>query len=202
MGHACAADAAQPSPLWGGSRAKRAGWGSLLHIQPHPASLGYRLRSATLPTRGRECVCLALKAHHRLRCAEDVNHRPGFLTAPGRRPSLSSPGTSPRGGAPGGAQTFSPRLVGGMCVSGEDTRASRRSTAALSGPGPRFSAAFPPPISQLLAGGSSLTSGRSPGPPGGAVTNRAGRKPHPAPPARRLMMTPSDERGENSPSLK
>jgi hypothetical protein len=26
----------------------------MFNLRPHPASLGYRLRSATLPTRGRE----------------------------------------------------------------------------------------------------------------------------------------------------
>ncbi len=43
-----------PSPEGGGWRAKRAGWGlnsDRIH-SPHPASLGYRLREASLPEGG------------------------------------------------------------------------------------------------------------------------------------------------------
>src|SRR5436190_22623405 len=49
-----------PSPLWGGmASVSEPGWGLrfVAKEEPHPASLGYRLRSATLPTRRRETRC-------------------------------------------------------------------------------------------------------------------------------------------------
>jgi len=161
-------------PLWGGSLASqtslrslrkldcagiraRAGWGPGVQCTPtipHPASLGYRLRSASLPTRGRDEARMSRaqcpsSAPNCLRACFIVR---GFVSAPGRRLLFPSPDKSPRDGAPSGAFKVH-ALRRGRLASRPGARLSALHWRHFSIPGRAFRGGFAAPISQLLAGG-------------------------------------------------
>jgi hypothetical protein len=106
--------AAIPPTLGGGwiaRSASRVGWSLLAnaHInrirRPHPTSLGYRLRSATLPENGEGC-CGAIVLSFRVRSAKTAapfsctNIRFTFQTAGEQTPKLRRPCSRKARGAP------------------------------------------------------------------------------------------------------
>jgi hypothetical protein len=137
-------------------------------------------------------VRVAGGVRYRFRCHGAAFHPPGFLAAPGRRPSLSSPERSPRVERQAALFTSVHALRRGAL--GEGRAPPGAPLAAFFDSGPRFPGHFRP--DQPAPGGGTVVSPRrSPGPPRGAATLPRAEEPHPAPPARRLAMTPSDERG-------
>jgi hypothetical protein len=169
-----------PSPLWGGSPPRAARWGApspCTSAPPPPARppscSALRRGSPPSPQGGGQSAY----ASPTLLIIRSIVVKARFI-APGfcfgaRSPSLYSPSDKIRGVERREALPFSPRLAASR-VRQRRARLSALHVRHFSIPGRAFRG-IRAPISQLLAGGSIVSPGRSPGPPGDRFTRPARR---------------------------